>query len=287
MADRPLILIPLDGTAEARTALPAARRIAGYVQAELAVLHVRAEPAPAADLPELLGLDPAERADLALEQAAGEPPAEIVRTARDREVWLVVMTSTAEPSPETPKIGGTAAAVLEAIGCNVLVVRPGQAEPRRTLSLVRHILLPLEGSPGAAAAVAPAAELARRLGARLDLLHIATLHQAQPQETGTLTAPRYLDAPEHEWPGWADEFRRRFGPAGAELPPAEVRLHVVRGDPGAEIIRHARDRHSDLIAIAWHQSLAAGRAEIVKHLLHTAPCPLLFVRTGTRTEAPS
>jgi nucleotide-binding universal stress UspA family protein len=63
-----------------------------------------------------------------------------------------------------------------------------------------------------------------------------------------------------------------------------VQLHVAHGEPGEEILRYAQARHIDLIAIAWHRTLAAGHAEIVKRLLQTAPCPLLSVRAEAKQE---
>lgn len=285
MAHRPLILVPLDGKAASTTVLPAARRIADRTDGGIHILHVSRAPVPEHRLPSRLGLDRAELAGAGLEQASGDAAAGIVRVARERNAWLVAMTATEEPSREARKIGGTAAAVLQTIGCDVLVVRSGMAEPVRSLRDVRRLLLPLDGSPSAAAAVAPAAELARRIGARLDLLHIATLRKRLPEERGTMIGPRYLDAPEHEWPVWAQEFLERFGPpATGGLSKADVQLHVAHGEPGEEILRYAQARRIDLIAIAWHRTLAAGHAEIVKRLLQTAPCPLLFVRAEAKPE---
>ena len=93
-----------------------------------------------------------------------------------------------------------------------------------------------------------------------------------------MVGPRYLDAPEHEWPAWEQEFRQRFGPMAQELRAVGVQLHAGHGDPSEEILRYAQEQASDLIATAWHQALAAGRAEVVKRLLSEAPCPILFVQ---------
>lgn len=277
MTRQPLILVPLDGSLASNTALPAARRVAERVGAELCILHVTARPLPMNQLVAALGLSEAEIARVRLEQASGTPAPAIMRVARERHPWLLIMSTQGESARREHRLGSTTAAVIQATTCAILVVRPDMPEPTRSLRQLVRVLLPLDGSPSAAAAVLPAAELAQRLGARLDLLHVATLGKPLPKERGSLVGPRYLDAPEHEWPAWAQEFRERFGPGPEALPAAEVQLHVTPGDPSEAILCFAREQHSDLIAIAWHRTLEAGRADIVKYLLREASCPLLFV----------
>jgi nucleotide-binding universal stress UspA family protein len=264
--------------------LPAARRVAERVGAELCILHVTARSLPMNQLVAALGLSEAEIAGVRLEQAIGTPARAIMRVARERHPWSLIMSTQGESARREHRLGSTTAAVIQATTCTVLVVRPDMPEPTRSLRQLVRVLLPLDGSPSAAAAVLPAAELARRLGARLDLLHVATLGKPLPKERGSLVGPRYLDAPEHEWPAWAQEFRERFGPGPEALPAAEVQLHVTHGDPSEAILYFAREQHSDLIAIAWHLTLEAGRAEIVKHLLREASCPLLFVKAVARVH---
>jgi nucleotide-binding universal stress UspA family protein len=282
MTRRPLILVPLDGSSASNTALPAARRVAERVDAELCILYVTAQPLPVSQLVATLGLSEAEIARVRLEQAIGAPDRVIMRVARERHPWLLVMSTQGESARREHRLGSTTAAVIQATTYAILVVRPDMPEPTRSLRQLMRVLLPLDGSPSAAAAVLPAAELARRLGGRLDLLHVATLGKPLPKERGSLVGPRYLDAPEHEWPAWAQEFLERFGPGPEALPAAEVQLHVTHGDPSEAILCFAREQHSDLIAIAWHRTLEAGRAEIVKYLLREASCPLLFVEAVAR-----
>ena len=278
MSQRRLVLVPLDGSAGARAALAAAARVAEFAGAEIIVLHVSEHPVEAGELADRLGRDQAllERAELA--QATGRPAAEIVRAAAERQAWLIVMSSRGDAAWRQ-SLGSVTASVIQDSPCPVLVVRPDIPEAKRTLARLDRVLLPLDGSPGSAAAVAPAAELARRASARLDLLHVATVGQAPPEERGTMVGPRYLDAPQHEWPAWAQEFLQRFGPPPDAAGVRRVRLYAARGGVAEEVLRHASDLDSDLVAIAWHQTLAPARAEIVKRLIVDARCPLLFVPT--------
>lgn len=255
------VLVPLDGSSFSATALPAARRVAGALDAEVGILHVAEAPVPE-DLRGRLGITPAELAGAIVIGAAGTPESEICRVAVERHASLIVMSSQGERAAHERSLGSTTAAVIQASDCPVLAVRPDMAAPRRSLDVISRILLPLDGSPGAAGAVGPAVELARRIGARLDLLHVATAGAALPAARGTMLGPRYLDAPQYEWPAWSNEFLRRFGPTAHELPEADVRMHHASGDPADEVLRHAREQASDLVAVAWHQTLARGHARV-------------------------
>src|SRR5207302_4953454 len=108
--------------------------------------------------------------------------------------------------------GGTLAAVIVNTNQAVLAVRPDMPESRRTLGKISRVLLPLDGSPAAAAAVQATLDFAHEFGARLQLLHVPLSAKAPPEQPGTLVGPKYIDAPHHEWPAWTDEFVRRFGP---------------------------------------------------------------------------
>ena len=41
--------------------------------------------------------------------------------------------------------------------------------------------------------------------AELLVVHVTDV-RAAPAEPGSLTTPRYVDQPQHEWPAWASEF---------------------------------------------------------------------------------
>lgn len=179
------------------------------------------------------------------------------------------------------RLGSTTAAVIEAAPCPVLAVRPDMPEPRRSLRRLSRVLLPLDGSPGAAAAATLAGDIARRAGARLDVLHVATAGLPLPAEPGSMLGPRYLDANHYEWPAWAEEFLRRFCLARDRV---DVDLHATHGDPAEEILKHARALDADLVAVAWHRMLAAGHASIVKRLLGEAPAPILLVEAVPAPE---
>jgi nucleotide-binding universal stress UspA family protein len=284
MKTQAVVLVPLDGSEASRTALPAARRAASALAAHsetparVEALHVT----DAALLDEQALLDTLQLAKMDLAggralQASGDVAGAIRRAATEYGAWLLVMSSHGSSARRDNRLGSIAAAVIQTAACPVLVVRPDMPEPRRTLAQIDHVLVPLDGSPGASMAVPIAAALGRSRSADLDLLHVATAGTTHPSEAGTLLGPRYLDAPQYEWPEWAREFLERFGPTPAAATGGHVRVHAAGGDPGDEIVQFAATHETDLIGIAWQQALEPGRARVVKRLLEASPCPLLFV----------
>lgn len=270
----PIVLVPLDGTQVALTALPVAEALAEATGSVLRLVHVTDRPLESRELVERVGL-PLERLPRSLiDRLAGPPAAAIVRAARESGSRMVVMcTRTGAPKPR-PGLGSTAAAVVGAAPCPVVLVRPEHSLlPWR----LRHILVPHDGTPATAAALRPAARLAKSAGAMLTVLHVAaTYPSAQPSEAGTFAAPQYMDQPHHEWQLWKREFLERLrcecGLDEAILP----RLHVARGDPGDEIVRFCREHAVDLVALGWHGRLDTGRAHTVKTVVESAPCPVLL-----------
>ena len=119
-------------------------------------------------------------------------------------------------------------------------------------------------------------------GAEVLVLHVAAPGAPPPTEPGTFTVPRYVDQPQHEWPAWAAEFIARMSALGH--PPSEVRftLSVATGDPGAEIVRAARERDADLVVIAWHGVWEPKRALTMRRVIREVGCPILVVQTGDR-----
>jgi nucleotide-binding universal stress UspA family protein len=152
-------------------------------------------------------------------------------------------------------------------------------DPRRGMRPweCRRILVPHDGTPSTTHAIVRAAELARVARAHLSVLHVASEGTVPPTEPGSLGPPRYLDQPQHEWPSWAAEFLDRI--AGLlPLESLQLQLSLARGEPGAEIVRHAEAAMTDLILLAWRGETDSRHASIVRAVISHAPCPTMIVR---------
>jgi nucleotide-binding universal stress UspA family protein len=271
------IIVPLDGTEQALAALPVARSLADAFHATLHVVYVGERALPSRTILSELGLDAEEVKGFVVEQRTGPPAEEILRFAAGRRDPLLVLCTHTDTAKPRGTLGGIAEHLLVHAPCGVVLVEPERG--RQPWSL-RRILLPHDGTPTTAAAMDPAGDLAELTGAEVLVLHVAAPGAPPPVEPGTLTAPRYLDQPQHEWPAWAAEFLGRMCALGH--PPSEVRFRLVMaaGEPGEEIVRVARQHESDLIVLAWHGVWEAEHALTMKEVIRRAPCPVLVVRAG-------
>ncbi len=189
------LVVPLDGSAEAATAIPVARALAEAESATLHILHVAGQAQDTRTMVEQLQLTHEQMADAVLDQRVGEPAAEIVRQARDLGSRLIVMSSRCVQDAERGALGSVTREVLRHAPCPVVIVPHGRGQSSWTL---RQILLPHDGIPTTAAAIARTSDLAQKTGAELAVLHIASTTATAPTEPGALVAPRYLDQPQHE-----------------------------------------------------------------------------------------
>lgn len=198
---------------------------------------------------------------------------------RDERPWLVLSTRSADDPPHVG-LGLAARRVLATTDRPVLLVRPELAARPWALE---QVLVPHDGTPTTSAALCPAAELAREIGAELFALHVAPEHVRQGQEAGSIAVPRYLDQPQHEWPAWADEFLERVRSL-CPFDPGRTRFFLAHGDPAGEIVRIAHAEGVDLVVLAWHGALAPEHARTFRALLRDCPCPMLVLRVPAPSE---
>lgn len=279
---QPLILVPLDGSVEAKDALPAARLVARIVRASVHVVQAVDHPVSEVDLLRRMSLSREETSGLVVDQVVGPAADAIVRLAGEWRAMLIVMTTRGK----TAYLGRTVRPVVEAVirttPCPVLLVRPEIDQKVASMTGLRRILFPLDGAPSSAAVIAPALKLAERGGAEVDVLYVAT-RSPRPSEPGTLTTPLYIDQPQYEWPAWAQEFVARFGTGLGQCPlPTPIHLFLRRGDPAAEILRFAAEHHTDLIVLEWRGRLDPAHARVVRGVLTDAPCLVLLIRRESR-----
>jgi nucleotide-binding universal stress UspA family protein len=273
--NEPPILVPLDGSPQAKAALPVAQALGKILGASLRIVHVsRGLAQPFSKLAERLSLDRGALHAWSIDARVGEPSAGILDAAREMQVRLVVMCTHTAAARPTALLGHTALDVLRAAPCPVVLVSPAQKleswRPGR-------ILLPYDGSPAANAAVRPAADLARQAGAELFVVQVGVAGVGGPAERGSLPMPRYVDQPQHEWSSWSDELLKRLACLcpGHQL---QAHLHVLAGAPGREIVQLAADQSSDLIVLTWKGAWAGEHAKTLKAIIRDAPCPIMIVR---------
>jgi nucleotide-binding universal stress UspA family protein len=285
------IIVPLDGSATAATALPPARALAKQTGAELTLVRV---------VPPSLGLvnRKAAAADLYLQRIAaelakgdlgvvtvvpeGEAPVEqIVETVRTRGADLVVMATHGRGGLHRALRGSVAEQVLGNSPVPVLLVRPGGHRVTR----VRTLLVPVDGTPGAALALGTAVPLAQATGAKIVLLQVVppgayyytggwNLVDLGSDEEAVAGAQRYVS-------GMAGRLER----AGVA---AEGRATL--GRVSETIVETAAAVDADCIVMSAHALTGPVRTLLgstADEVAHAARCPVLLVRQGAREAGTS
>jgi nucleotide-binding universal stress UspA family protein len=258
------ILVAWDGSRPSASTFPLADIVGRQLAAKVDILHVLRPEASRDDIARNLRevLDGLDASSLRVE--SGEVVQTIVAQAAERDVIMVVLTTHGTAVEQGRHLGSVARGVIVGTTKPVLLVRPAASWSPREL---RRLLLPVDGTPTTAAALKPAAELARRLGAALDLLHVAGSQAQAPDERGSIGAPRYVDQPQHEWPSWAGEMGERLARLAAECPrEVEVQAFLAHGDVGP------RSKGSPCSMVQTRSSWSAAASSSPVALGHCAPC---------------
>jgi nucleotide-binding universal stress UspA family protein len=269
------VLVPLNGSVHATAAISVARGLAELYHATVAVLHVADGALASTALVDHVQLSSEDVRGLVVEQRPGAAAAVIVREAAERGAALIVMCPRTRTDRAARTLGTVAEAVLRAARCPVVLVPPARGRTRWAL---RRLLLPHDGTPTSAAAIAPATHLASMAAAELVVLHVATPGTERPTEPGTLVSPRYVDQPQHEWPAWGQEFLDRLRAVGRATNGINIRLALAHGEAGSAIVNFARQNDSDLIVLGWRGSLEPERAQTIRQVVRGASCPVIVFR---------
>ncbi|MEU3166379.1 universal stress protein [Streptosporangium sp. NPDC006930] len=127
--------------------------------------------------------------------------------------------------------------------------------------VISRVLLPLDGSFEAAAAVIETARLFTRTGVDLVVLHVFD----------EVTVPRFWDQAVHARQAWEQEFLARHCACPG------VRMELRSGVAGEQVVSVAAAEHVDLIALGWSQHLDEGRARTVHETLAGARVPVMLI----------
>lgn len=167
--------------------------------------------------------------------------------------------------------------------------REPQAPPGGATSGIANVVVALDGSATAEAAIPHSVRLAQAVGATLHLLRVtpAEATPALPVTTADLMAgaPAAIDLGGATQAGagaigaglYLDEVGERLRASG--LP---VQTHVRSGPPAPTIAAAVTSLGADFLVLASqpHSGLARLAGSVVDDLLRNAPCPIIYVRTG-------
>jgi len=138
--------------------------------------------------------------------------------------------------------------------------------------MYRNILVALENSKADKSLLPHVTELAKRLGSRLLLVHVADGWVARNFEQLKLVESQEMKDDR----SYLEETVAKLRAEGLE-----VSAHLALGDPPTEIIRTAEREHCDLIAMTTHGHRLIGDlifGSTIHEVRHKATVPVLLVR---------
>lgn len=141
------------------------------------------------------------------------------------------------------------------------------------------IVLTTDFSPEARRAYAPTVELARTLGARIDLVHVVEELRAIPH--GATFAPPLMVDPQELVESARQQMEKEVREVGTQVP---VTGHVLRGErPARAVCEHAEKHRAAYIAVATHGRTGLRRMVLgstAEQILRHAVTPLLILPPG-------
>jgi len=143
------------------------------------------------------------------------------------------------------------------------------------MAVYRRVLLVVDLTDDSVAIARRTQALAAALGAEVELLHVVEFVPVEPMGETLMPAVQI----EQEL---LERARARLAALAADLGLADASCRVESGNVKAEIVRVARERHTDLIVLGSRErhglSILVNFTEDT--VLHAAPCDVLAMRAG-------
>lgn len=266
------VVLPLDGSVPSRRALPVARYLAHLYRATLHFVYAAERPFTPREAIERLGISDEDIQGSVLDQHRGEPAEAILATIHRLSRSVIVMCTNTGHHVGPDCFGSVTEAVLSETPEKIVLVAERDEQPYT----IKRVLLAHDGTPSSDLATGPAAEIAQRAGATVLAVHVAAPGDQYQAEPGSLTAPRYIDQPQHEWPNWANQFMNRMLALGAPPSSVSFKLVVTGGQAGSEVAQVSRERNVELVVMAWHGRWDSPQSA-TKVVIRTAGCPVMLI----------
>ena len=292
----PLIVVPLDGSDLSEAAVPLATTLAKATGSSVLFLTVweEGERALIGDLPELgddlfrkgeehlegylAGVAESAQAtgvEAQTELRVGRPAEEILRVLEQRDPRLLVMATHGRSGLSRWHYGSVAGTLVREAPLPTIMVGPKLLDGEAATEPIRRILVPLDGSALAEAALRPALELAEALDAGLLLAQVvrwtAQTFMFGPADIDIVEIDRRLTA-------GAEQYLEDTEMALKSSQPVETA--VLHGLPANALLDLIEARRVDLVVMASHTRQGLARAVLgsVADRLLQGKAPVLLIR---------
>ncbi len=264
------IMVPLDGTENAESSLPAAVKFSREYGASITLVTVVNDDsagmnASEADvyLSDVAGQIAQPGKEVTVRVLKGDPAKKIARLSIDADYDLVVMTTVGKTPAERLLTSPVTYRVMYETTPPLLLVRPTD-DWRCRRSAFKRILVPLDGSPVSEQCIPFARALALRFRSEVWLLSV-------PEEDGNTELKSFLE-------DYLGEMAEQFAPL-------KIPVHTEVSGSGAArtILDFAGRQGIDLIILTSHGSGGVERQDFVKlgssgdKVISETPCPIFFV----------
>jgi nucleotide-binding universal stress UspA family protein len=290
------ILVPLDGSAYSEQALDLASWVARQADATVELCHVHHVSDPAfpgsvvedetavlSHLREYLGVlcrRLAHRLDRPVKHriAEGSPVTGLIAVAREAKADLIVLTTHGHGGVAHAWLGATAEALARQAGTPLLLTRPTvRVAPEQR---IRRVLIPLDGSRTAEAALDPALHLVRLAGAAVRLVAVVELPVQLPAPPGGEPVLLHGAVDPEERRARAREYLDGVA-AGLSSRAVDVDVEIRDAiSPATAILQASVEFGADAIAMATHGRSRLSRpavGSVSDKVIRAAGVPVLLV----------
>lgn len=260
------ILLPLDGSASAATALPHAARLARAFSATLVLFRVldgdtSTEVADSVDwrlrkaeanryISDIAAGEALAGIDVEVKLTEGRPADAIIAACQNLKIDLIVMAAYGTNGPSDFPFGATTHKVLAATSVSVAVVRQ-ETVPEQ--AVYQRILVPLDGSQQAELALQVASAMATREETEILLMHVAiapAMPRRQPlNDDERALCDRIIEANSRAARHYLAELETKMG-GGSKL----RSLQETTANPVRTINRVAEQEGVDLLIMNGHDA---------------------------------
>jgi nucleotide-binding universal stress UspA family protein len=271
------ILVPLDGSQLAETALPYAEELSVRLGSDVTLIYVsQSIDDPHQHMHQIYMRKMAESTkqdaeayarklgkELAIQvrsvNLAGNPAEEIVKYADSENVGLIIMSTHGQSGIRQWTIGSIANKVVRSTKRPVALIRAeGASHGVLQVDMPKKILLPLDGSKESEAAIPYVAELASSLGMSVILLQVLAIGDK----------------------ALAEDYLEKIG-VQLKQKGVTVESQVRFGEAATEIVNLAAEIHAGVVAMSIHGRSGVGRwvlGSVAERVLYEGNTPLLLVR---------
>jgi nucleotide-binding universal stress UspA family protein len=298
------ILVPLDGSELAQLALPFAEKIAGQLGSHVMLIYVGQSSEDSrnperqlylekiatdlkAGVKRRIGKLKRKRINVKSEILTGDAAAEIIDYANNSETDLIIMSTHGRSGLERWALGSVADKVLRGTDKPLILVRARTVSPEiSSESVLRKIVLALDGSKDSEAVIPYVEDLALGINAEVVLIHVI-----EPSYSfytiGGLKYQGYSERKKKTMKAFYNSYLKgiatRFANRGID-----TRHQVLFGDVTEAIVDFADKTRADLVAMTTHGRSGVKRwvlGSTAARILQIGSTSLFLVRApGARTQ---